>query len=110
MKLKKELTLNELKRLYHQGAIIDRDCTLDTFGTSGMGYIERRGIRINGVPYQVVYSSKGYGKITSNLKEYNGRFLPKYVEYVNDVRANFYEHFMPYIYGSRLLLKLTVQG
>lgn len=103
MRLKKELTIDDLKKLFYDGAIIDSDCSLDTIGTSTMGYMERRGITINGVPYQVVYSSKGYGRITRRIKFYNGRFLPKHIDYMDAVRDHFYEHIMPYIRSSRLL-------
>lgn len=97
MKLNKNYNLSDLSLLFANGAVIDRDYSTDTFGTSTMGYIERRGITINGKQYQVIYTSKGYGRITSDLKRYNGRYLNKHLKYKRDVNEHFYTHIMPYI-------------
>ena len=102
MRMKKQLTLDELKKLFYDGAIIDADCSLDTIGTCGGGYVERRGITINGRCFQVVYSSRGYGRITSRIRFYNGKFLHKHIQYMDAVREHFNEHIMPYIRSCRL--------
>ena len=97
MKLKKNYSLADLKKLHANGASIKRDYSLDTCGTSPMGYMERRGIRINGKKYQVVYSARGYGRITSEIKFYNGKFLQKHKKYMDAVREHFYNNIFPYI-------------
>ncbi len=93
MKLKKKMEAKELINLAEQGAKITGNYSLNTYGTSGMGYVERRGITIelNGVSknYQVIYSARGYGTITDDIVEYNGRWLEKYREYANDVNYHF---------------------
>ena len=93
MKLKKKMDAKELKGLVEKGAKITRNYLLDTHGTSGSGYVERRGITIelNGVrkDYQVIYSSRGYGTITDDIKEYNRRWLKKYYKYVDLVNDHF---------------------
>lgn len=102
MKLKKNYEISDLALLYADGAIIERDYTTDTCGTSGMGYIERRGIKINGKQYQVIYTSRGYGRITSDIKYYNGRYLDKHFKYKRNVNEHFYINVMPYIRESWL--------
>lgn len=97
MKLKKNYHTADIQKLWLDGAIIKRDYSLDTYGTSPMGYMERRGIRINGKKYQVVYSARGYGRITSEIKFYNGRFLEKHKKYMDAVRDHFYNNILPYI-------------
>ena len=93
MRLKKRMNAKELKGLAEQWAKITRNYSLDTHGTSGMGYVERRGITIelNGVSkdYQVIYSARGYGTITDDIVEYNGRWLEKYGVYANAVNSHF---------------------
>lgn len=95
MKLKKRMNVKELKDLVKKGAEITRNYSLNTYGTSGMGYVERRGITVvlNGVSkdYQVIYSSRSYGAtITDDIIEHNGRWLEKYREYANAVNTHFY--------------------
>ncbi len=97
MKLKKNYNLSDLSLLFADGAVIERDYSTDTFGTSGLGYMERQGIKINGIKYQVVYTSRGYGRITRDLVFYNGRYLKKHIKYMNDVNKHFNTHIMPYI-------------
>lgn len=93
MKLKKKMEEKDLKGLVEKGAKITRNYLLDTHGTSGSGYVERRGITIelNGVSkdYQVIYSARGYGTITDDIKEYNGRWLEKYHKYTGAVNNHF---------------------
>ncbi len=93
MKLKKRMNEQELINLAKQGAKITGNYSLNTYGTSGMGYVERIGITIelNGVSkdYQVIYSARGYGAITDNIVEHNGRWLEKYREYSNAVNSHF---------------------
>lgn len=93
MKLKKKMEAKELIGLVEKGAKITRNHSLDTYGTSGSGYVERKGITIelNGVSkdYQVIYSARGYGAITDDIVEYNGRWLEKYHEYANNVDFHF---------------------
>lgn len=93
MRLKKRMNAKELRGLIEKGAKITRNLWLDTYGTSGMGYVERRGITIqlNGVSknYQVIYSARGYGAITDDIVELNGRWLEKYHKYSNDVDSHF---------------------
>ncbi len=93
MKLNKRMNAKELKSLVEKGAKITRNYSLDTHGTSGMGYVERRGITIelNGVSkdYQVIYSARGYGAITDNIVELNKKWLEKYNVYANNVNSHF---------------------
>lgn len=93
MKLKKKMEAKELKGLVEKGAKVTRNHSLDTYGTSGSGYVERRGITIelDGISkdYQVIYSAKGYGTITDDIVGYNGRWLEKYHEYANNVDLHF---------------------
>jgi len=93
MRLKKRMNEQELINLAEQGAKITRNYSLDTHGTSGMGYVERRGITIelNGVSkdYQVIYSARGYGAITDNIVELNKKWLEKYSVYANAVNSHF---------------------
>ena len=97
MKLKKNYNTSDIKTLLANGAIIERDYTTDTYGTSSMGYMERKGITINGKQYQVVYTSKGYGRITSDIVYYNYRYLDKHTQYIQDLVIlnfiKFQEHF-----------------
>ena len=95
LKLKKNYTLEELKALSLKGEMISRNWLNDTSGTSSMGYMERRGIKINGTDYQVIYTSKGHAtRITADIVEYNGRYLQKHDIYINQVN----KHFSDYIY------------
>ena len=102
MKLKKNYELSDLALLYENGAIIERDYSTDTFGAEDMGYMARRGIRINGKQYQVIYTSKDYGRITSDIVFYNGRYIDKHLKYMYDVNEHFYIHVMPFIRGHEL--------
>lgn len=102
MKLKKNYNLSDLAMLYANGATFERDYSTDTFGTSSLGYMERRGIKINGKRYQVIYTSKGYGRITSDILFYNGRYLDKHIKYFDDVNEHFYNHISPYIRGHKI--------
>lgn len=102
MKLKRNYNVSDLWTLYDNGAIIERDYSTDTFGTSSLGYMERRGITINGKQYQVIYTSKGYGRITSDIVIYNGRCLDKHLQYKYAVNEHFYINVMPYIRGCWL--------
>ena len=98
LKLKKNYTLEELKALKEQGATIGRNWLNDTHGTSSSGYMERRGITINGNDYQIIYTSKGHGhRITADLVEYNGRYLQKHNIYIMQVIKHFNEHISPLI-------------
>ncbi len=97
MKLKKNYNLEDMPLLLANGAIFERDYSTDTFGTSSLGYMERRGIMINGKRYQVIYTSKGYGRITSDILFYNGNYLEKHLKYICDVDEHFFVHIMPYI-------------
>lgn len=89
MRLKKNYHTKDLKSLIANGAYIKRDYSTDTYGTSSMGYMERIGLLINGKQYQVVYTSKGYGRITSDIVYYNGRFLEKHIQYMEAVEKHF---------------------
>lgn len=98
MKLKKRMTEQELVNLVEQeGAKVERCYALDTFGTSGSGYVERRGltVELRGIvkDYQIVYSSRGYGAITDDIIEYNGRMLAKYSPYIHAVNKHFHDLF-----------------
>lgn len=97
MTLKKNYTLKDIKKLWLEGANIERDYSTDTYGTNSLGYLERRGIRINGIQYQVVYSSKGYGRITSDLRFYNDRYLEKHLDYIQMVEDHFNNNFGLYL-------------
>lgn len=97
--IKKKMSLDDLKALKELGIEIKRNYNLDESGTSGMGYVERRGLSINGIDYQVCFSSKGYGVITSDINELNGRWLDKYDVYASKVRKWWNEKMIPILEG-----------
>ena len=97
LKLKKNYNVNELKGLQDKGYNIEIASELNTYGISGSGYMERLGIKINGANYQVIYSSRGYGRITSDITYYDGRYFSKHITYIEAVKKHFNNNVLPYV-------------
>lgn len=94
-KLKQNLSHDEYLQLVQDGAEVKRNYANDTYGASSMGYMDRRGITIDGVDYQVIYTSKAHGaRLTQNLVDYNGSWYEKYEYYYRQVNEHFYKNYI----------------
>ena len=80
---------------------IKKNYLFNTYGTSGMGYVEHRGITVTLSTGEIInayygYSSQGYGtfkEIKNQYSELNGRYNPKYDVYRLRVSNHFEDLF-----------------
>lgn len=91
--MKKVYSWEELKGLKENGAKLERDYMNDTHAITSQGLIVRYGIKINGIEYQAIYSSRGYAKrITKDVKRLNeNRLHNKHHQYDEKAKNHFNE-------------------
>ena len=90
MKINKKFELETLKKYLTNGAKLKINGKLNTFGTSGSGYVRRAGFTLitpDGTHHdlQIIFTAKKYGTITTDIKRLNGRYHLKYLKYDDDV-------------------------
>lgn len=87
MKVNKKFEMETLKKYLTNGAKLKINGKLNTFGTCGSGYVRRAGFTLitpDGTKHdiQIIFTSKKYGTITTDIKSLNERYLSKYDKYV----------------------------
>lgn len=90
MRINKKFEIETLKKYLANGARLKKNIFLDTWGTSSMGYIRRSGFTLttpDGTHHdlQIIFTTKKYGTITTDIKRLNQRYLTKYKQYDYDV-------------------------
>ena len=86
MKINKKFEIETLKKYLTNGAKLKKNIFLDTWGTSGSGYVRREGFTLttpDGTQHdiQIIFTSKKYGTITTDIKTLNERYHTKYNQY-----------------------------